>query len=229
MSLERTLLTVLSRLLATLHDDAGRVAVARLVAGDADPLDLTEEELRAEVAAHDTLELIGHGSLTSRLWQQPALSVLAIDAPRVAEAVNALVPVARAKISLRLAPGQDPEDAFEALHDHLVSRAPWGAEVGVTRGSVGHPFALEPGGHGYRAFREGFRHAWNREPVEVGVGGSIPFVAALAGAYPEAEMVLMGVGDHRSRPHGPDESLDLSELRRGALAEAIALAELGNA
>lgn len=220
-------LTVLSRLLATLHDDSGRVAIARLVAEDADPLDLTEEQLRSEVEAHHTLELIGDGSLTSRLWRQPALSVLAIDAPRVAEAVNALVPIARAKISLRLAPGQDPEHAYEALHDHLVSRAPWGAQVTVSKGSVGHPFVLETGGPGYQAYREGFRQAWNREPVEVGVGGSIPFVAALAGAYPDTEIVLMGVGDHRSRAHGPDESLDLSELQRGTLAEAIALAELG--
>ena len=130
-------LTALARLLATLHDEAGRVAIARLVAEDADPLDLTEDELRTQVDAHDTLELIGTGTLTSRLWRQPALSVLAIDAPRVSEAVNALVPVATAKVSLRLAPGQHPEDAMTALTDHLVSRAPWGAQVTVTPGASG--------------------------------------------------------------------------------------------
>lgn len=221
-------LTALARLLATLHDESGRVAIARLVAEDADPLDLTEEELRLQVEAHDSLELIGTGTLTSRLWRQPALSVLAIDAPRVSEAVNALVPVATAKVSLRLAPGQDPEHAMTALSDHMTSRAPWGAQVTVTPGSSGHAFSLETGGPGYSAFASGFRHAWDTEPVEVGQGGSIPFVAAFSTAFPEAEILLTGVGDERSRAHGPDESLDLEELRRGCLAEAIALMQLGN-
>lgn len=221
-------LTALARLLATLHDESGRVAIARLVAEDADPLDLTEEELRLQVEAHDSLELIGSGTLTSRLWRQPALSVLAIDAPRVSEAVNALVPVATAKVSLRLAPGQDPEHAMAALSDHLTSRAPWGAQVTVTPGASGHAFSLETGGPGYSAFAAGFRAAWDTEPVEVGQGGSIPFVAAFSTAFPEAEILLTGVGDERSRAHGPDESLDLEELRRGCLAEAIALMHLGN-
>lgn len=221
-------LTALARLLATLHDEEGRVAIARLVAEDADPLDLTEDELRTQMETHDTLELIGSGTLTSRLWRQPALSVLAIDAPRISEAVNALVPAATAKISLRLAPGQDPAQAMEALADHLMTRAPWGARVTVTPGSSGHAFSLETGGPGYSAFAIGFRYAWDREPVEVGQGGSIPFVAAFSAAFPRAEILLTGVGDQLSRAHGPDESLDLDELRRGCLAEAIALMHLRN-
>jgi acetylornithine deacetylase/succinyl-diaminopimelate desuccinylase-like protein len=162
------------------------------------------------------------------LWRQPALSVLAIDAPRVSEAVNALVPVATAKVSLRLPPGQDPDHAMNALSDHLTSRAPWGAQVTVTPGSSGHAFALETGGPGHTAFAAGFQQAWDTEPVEVGQGGSIPFVAAFSNAFPEAEILLTGVGDEQSRAHGPDESLDLEELRRGCLAEAIALVQLGN-
>lgn len=221
-------LTAMARLLATLHDERGRVALARLVAEEADPLDLTEEELRSQVAAHHTLETIGDGSLTSRLWRRPALSVLAIDAPRINEAVNALVPVARAKVSLRLAPGQDPDEAMAELTRHLEHEAPWGAEVTVTPGSAGRAFSLDAGGPGYAAFTEGFREAWGVEPVEVGQGGSIPFVAAFSAAYPEAEILLTGVGDEVSRAHGPDESLDLEELRRGCIAQAVALVRLGN-
>ena len=220
-------LTALARLLATLHDEQGRVAIARLVAEDADPLDLTEEELRSQVAVHHTLETIGDGTLTSRLWRQPSVSVLAVDAPRISEAVNALVPVARAKVSLRLAPGQDPTEAMGELRSHLEGAAPWGAEVTVTPGSVGHAFALDTGGPGYAAFTQGFRHAWGVEPVEVGQGGSIPFVAAFSTAFPNAEILLTGVGDEKSRAHGPDESLDLEEFRRGCLAQAVALVQLG--
>ena len=157
------------------------------------------------------------------------VSVLAIDAPRISEAVNALVPVARAKVSMRLAPGQDPDEAFQALRDHLISRAPWGAQVTVTDGSQGDAYQLDADGAGHQAFAAGFRQAWGKEPLETGIGGSIPFVAGYSALFPEAEILLTGVADHNSRAHGPEESLDLEELRRGCLAEAVALAELGTA
>jgi acetylornithine deacetylase/succinyl-diaminopimelate desuccinylase-like protein len=154
---------------------------------------------------------------------QPAISVLALDAPPVAEAINQLVPVARAKVSMRLAPGQDPAAAMDALVGHLESNAPWGAQVTVTRGAAGNAYELNTEGPAYEAFRAAFSAAWNAATTEIGVGGSIPFVSAFADRYPDAAILLTGVADHRSGAHAPDESLDLEELRKGALAEAIAL------
>ena len=219
-------LTALTRICATLHDENGEVAISGLVAGDADPLDLTEAELREEAGALDGVRLIGSGSLTGRRWRKPAISVLAIDAPPVAEAINQLVPIARAKVSLRLAPGDDPDRAMDALVGHLEAAAPWGARVTVTPGGKGVPFELETTGAAYDAFRAGMTQAWGVAPVDIGVGGSIPMVGALSEAYPDAAILLTGVADRLSRPHGPNESVDLGELRRAALAEAIALREL---
>lgn len=217
-------LTVLSRTLATLHDEDGRVAIQGLVSSDtADPLDLTEAEFRVQAGAVDGLELIGEGSITSRLWTMPSISVLAVDAPPVSEAINALVPVARAKVSMRLAPGQEPAYAMGALVRHLESHVPWGAEVTVTPGASGEAFALATDGPNFEKFRSAMREAWNTEPVNMGVGGSIPFVAAFSETYPEATIVLTGVQEPESRIHAPDESLDLDELRRAVLAEAIVL------
>ena len=216
-------LTALSRLLATLHDDGGRPAVPGLVTGDADPLDLTEDELRSQAGAVEGVQLIGSGSLTSRMWTRPAISVLALEAPAIDEAINQLVPVARAKISVRLAPGDDPQRALAALTAHLEGNVPWGARLRVTGRSEAQPFALDSSGPAYDAFHAAFAEAWGRPAVEIGMGGSIPFVAAFAEAYPQASILLTGVGDPESRPHGPNESLDLEELRRGCLAEAIAL------
>src|SRR5690606_30899669 len=122
-------LSALCRLLATLHDENGEVAVAGLVGAEADPLDLTEEQVREESGAVDGVQLVGTGNLTSRMWTKPAVSVLAIDAPRIADAVNVLVPVARAKVSLRVAPGDDAKRAQDALCRHLREHAPWGVEV----------------------------------------------------------------------------------------------------
>jgi cysteinylglycine-S-conjugate dipeptidase len=219
-------LTVLSRLLATLHDEDGRVAIPGLVEDEADPLDLTDGELREMVGAVPGLQALGEGSLTSRMWTRPAVSVLAIDAPAVAEASNTLVPVARAKVSLRLAPGQDPQAAEDALVGHLESHVPWGSQVRVERGAAAHPFAVDTSGPAFDAIRQAFQEAWGTPPVDTGQGGTIPFVKEFAEAHPEAAILLIGVGDPDSRAHGVDESVHLGDLERGCLAEALFLRNL---
>ena len=213
----------LSRIVATLHHDDGRPAVDGLLAGEADPLDLTEAELRSQAGAVDGLQLIGSGTLTSRTWAGPAISVLAIDAPPMSEAINQIVPVARAKLSVRIAPGDDPVRAMAAVRKHIESHIPWGARVTLTEGTSAAPFALETSGRGYAAARAAFDEAWGKPPVEIGIGGSIPFVAAFAEAFPAADIMLTAVGDPTSRIHGPDESQDLDDLQKACLAEAITL------
>jgi len=219
-------LTVLCRLLASLHDDAGDLAVEGLGSRPADPLDLTEERLRADAGVSEGVSLIGTGSLTERMWTRPALAVLALDAPRVADASNTLVPSARAKVSLRVAPGDDAEQAYAALERHLLDHAPWGAAVTVTKGDIGQPYAVDAHGPAYDAARDAFAAAWGTPPVDIGVGGSIPFVAEFAAAYPDAAILVTGVEDPDSRAHGANESLHLAEFARVCLAEALLLANL---
>ena len=128
------------------------MAVAGLGRGTADPLDLTEAQFRADAGVLDGVALLGSGSLTSRLWRAPALSVVAIDAPAVDDAGLLLVPSARAKLTLRIAPGDDPAAAREALVAHLHTHAPWGAEVTVTAGQAG---GAVRGGHDGPGLRRG--------------------------------------------------------------------------
>ena len=219
-------LTILTRVLASLHDADGNVAIPGLVAGETDPLDLTEAELRSQAGMLPGVELIGTGSLTSRLWTRPAAAVLAIDAPPVAEAINQLIPRARAKVSVRLAPGDSPQKAMQSLVSYLESRPAWGAQVKVIPYETGEPFRLGGDDPRHEAFRTGFAAAWGRPAVDIGVGGSIPFVAAFSAAFPDAAIVLTGAADPECKAHGPNESIDLDELRRFILAEAIALREL---
>ena len=216
-------LTALVRVLATLHDEHGEVAVPGLVSGDCEPLDLTEDELRRQAEPVPGLELIGSGTLTSRLWRKPAISVLAVDAPPLAEAINQLVPVARAKVSMRIAPGNDPASAMAALAAHLEAAAPWGSQVTVTPGASGEAFDLGTGSATFATFQRALTTAFGVDTVAVGQGGSIPFVAAFEEQYPEAAILLTGVADPTSRFHGPNESLSLDDLRSGILAEVLAL------
>ncbi|KAA3640631.1 MAG: M20/M25/M40 family metallo-hydrolase [Armatimonadetes bacterium] len=220
-------ITALVKTLAKLHSDDGSVAVEGLVSRDADPLDFTIAEANEQMLPVDGLEQIGSGSLTSRTWMQPSISILAVDAVPIAEAINQLVPEASAKVSLRIPPGQDADAALEALTAHLVASAPWGAEVTVSAGSTGNAFELDTSGDAYDAYREGMRVGYGTEPLEVGVGGSIPFVAAFSERYPAASILLVGASDPTSRYHGPNESVELADLQKAIVAQAIALTELG--
>ena len=101
-------LSVLVRALASLHDQDGSVAVPGLVRGQRPLIDADEGEARRDAGVLAGVETIGVGSITERLWAGPALSILSIDAPPVAASINQLVPEARAKVSVRLAPGDDP-------------------------------------------------------------------------------------------------------------------------
>jgi acetylornithine deacetylase/succinyl-diaminopimelate desuccinylase-like protein len=220
-------LTALCRMLATLHDEQGDVAVAGLAHSTADPLDLTEAQLRADAAMLDGVQLIGTGGLTERLWTRPAIAVIGIDAPSVAEASNTLIPVARAKVSMRLAPGEDASRASAALTAHLEAHAPWGVQVTVQQEATATPYAVPAGGPAYEAARWALEEAWGRPAVATGGGGSIPFVTGYAELIPEAEILITGVEDPDTRAHGTNESLDLATFERACLAETLLLHRLG--
>ena len=219
-------LTAMAHLLATLHDKKGDVAIEGIARGKAKKLDLTEEELRAQAGARSGVQLMGKGGLTDRLWMKPSVSVLAIDAPAVHDAINQLVPMSRAKVSMRIPPGQDGKQALAALSLHLRTHAPWGVEVKISHESSGEPFVTQTGGPGYKAMKSALSKAWDHKAVDIGAGGTIPFLHDLAELFPKAEIMVTGVEDPRSGAHGPDESVDLGELERACLAEALFLSRL---
>ncbi|OBK87256.1 dipeptidase [Mycolicibacter heraklionensis] len=220
-------LTVLVRLLASLHDDEGNVAVAGLHEGTAAPVDYPPERVRADTGLLDGVTEIGSGSVPQRMWAKPAITVIGIDTTSIAASSNTLIPRARAKISLRVAPGGDAAAHLDALTAHLEQHAPWGAQVTVTPGDVGQPYAIDATGPVYDAARAAFVQAWGVEPIDMGMGGSIPFIAEFAAAYPQATILVTGVEDPSTQAHSINESLHLGVLERAATAEALLLEKLG--
>ena len=216
-------LMALSRLLASLHDDDGSVAIEGIASEDADPIDLTETEVREWTGARPSLRTIGRGSLTSRMWSRPSLSITGIDAPTVHEASNQLIPEARAKVSLRIPPGTRAADAEAALVRHLERHAPWGTEVEVTRGTTGEPFTGARSGVAYDAMHAALSAAWDTRSIDVGLGGSIPFLADFAEIFPDAALLVTGVEDPASNAHSENESLHLGEFENACVAEALFL------
>ncbi len=219
--------STLVRLLSTLLDDAGNVAVEGLFAGPAADIDYPMDRIRAESGIAEGVELVGHGSAVERLWTRPSISIVGLDATRTAVAGNTLIPSARAKLSLRTAPGDDGKRAMDALRTHIEKHVPWGAQLTFTPGDIGEPIEIDAVGPAYDAARRAFRDAWDgTEPVDMGVGGSIPFIAAFRAAFPDASVLVTGVEDPDTRAHGANEGLHLGEFERVCLAEALLLANL---
>jgi acetylornithine deacetylase/succinyl-diaminopimelate desuccinylase-like protein len=222
-------LMAITRLLASLHDDKGRVAVKGLKSGDADPLDMTEEELRGYVGTRPSVQLIGDGSLTSRMWTKPSISIIGLDATPVKEASNTLWPVASARLSMRVPPGQNAKAAQDALVSHLESYVPWGAELTITRGPTGEAFTGATTGPAYEALKAALGAAWGKEAIDIGQGGSIPFLFDFARTFPGAALLVTGVEDPESNAHSENESLHLAEFENVCVAEATFLGLFGAA
>ncbi len=220
-------LMTLARLIASLHDDEGNVAVAGLHEGPADDVEYPEERLRIESGAIPGITWIGSGPIVERLWTKPALSITGLDAPKVFGASNTLVPAARARISLRIAPGDTTANAVECLRRHLETNIAWGADLGFTVVDTGEATAINADGPAYDVARDAFTQAWDGvPPVDMGVGGSIPFIAEFAKAFPDASVLVTGVEDPDTRAHGANEGLHLAEFERVCLAETLLLANL---
>jgi acetylornithine deacetylase/succinyl-diaminopimelate desuccinylase-like protein len=218
--------TALVRLLASLHDDDGNVAVEGLHEASAADVDFPAERVRRDAGLLDGVREIGSGTVVQRLWAKPAITVIGIDTTPIASASNTLIPRARAKVSMRVAPGGDAAEHLAALTRHLEQHAPWGARVTVTPGDVGQPYAIDATGPVYDAARSAFRQAWGADAIDAGVGGSIPFIAEFAKAYPEAKILVTGVEDPDTQAHSINESLHLGVLERAATAEALLLESL---
>src|SRR6185312_12384147 len=122
------------------------------------------------------------------------------------------IPRARAKVSLRVAPGGDAVAHLDALEAHLKRHVPWGAQVSVDRGDIGQPYNIDASGPVYDAARAAFRQAWGVDPIDMGMGGSIPFIAEFAEAFPQAKILVTGVEDPGTQAHSTNESLDLGVL-----------------
>ena len=216
------------KLLASLHDDRGNVAVKGLKQGTAEELPYSDEQLNTDSGLLPGTQQIGDGSILDRIWTKPALTVIGIDGQSVAMSSNTLLPSVKAKISLRIAPGEQPEQALALLRAHLEANLPFGAQLTYGDSELGKPFAQPEGGWAKELAEQALGAAWGTKSVNIGIGGSIPFIADLTEVFPEAQILVTGVEDPDSRAHSPNESVDLAMLQKAMVAEAIFLVS-GNA
>lgn len=215
-------MTAMVKILASLTTPEGDVAIAGLGSTKCDDLPMSEAEFSGLAGLLEGVKPMGTKSLVQQTWGEPAVTIIGIDAPTVALSSNTAQPSISAKISLRIAPDQDPAQALKLLQQHLVDHAPFGAHVELGAVEKG-PGYLAKEGWGSTLAHEAFSAAWPQESVNIGIGGSIPFISTFAALFPEAEIMVTGVEEPDSRAHSPNESQHLPTLKRAMTAEALLL------
>ena len=214
------------KLLSTLWDDDGAVAVSGLAVRDAATPDYSEETLRDEAGLPEGVRPIGRDTILSRIWNKPSITVTGIDAPSVRNASNTLSPEVTVVLSARIAPGQDAREAYEAIAAHLRAHAPFGAELTFSDVDCGDGFLVDTEGWAVAEARQAMQDGYGVAPLDLGVGGSIPFIADLVREFPAAQILVTGVEDPHARAHSPNESLHLETFRNAVLTEALLLSRL---
>lgn len=215
-----------TRLLATLWDEDGAVAVDGLRSYDSPVPDADESTLKAETAVVG--EFIGRGPLRARTWFQPSITVTGIDAPDLANASNTLIPEVAVRISGRVAPGQPANEYADALQAHLRAHAPYGCELEFSDLDAGEPVLVDVAGDGVERMSTAMTEAWGVAAERTGIGGSIPFIAELVEQFPGAQVLVTGVEDPATMAHSPNESQHLGVLRKAIAAEALFLGKLND-
>lgn len=162
------------------------------------------------------------------LWRQPAITIVATTLPTAAVKKNALRREASAILSIRVAPGQDDDVVKAAIAAELTRDAPGGVLVSVEWG-VGPSGAwlYTPKGEAFAAADRAYVKSWGRPLLQVGVGGSIPFVALFGRRFGDLPLILNGVIDPETTAHGPNESMHLGVFAKAIQANVYLYDELG--
>jgi acetylornithine deacetylase/succinyl-diaminopimelate desuccinylase-like protein len=212
-------------LVSSFYSPSGSVAVEGLLKNETVTPEYEESQMREESGVLESVKLIGDGHVLSRLWSQPSITVTGMDIPDVANASNTLLPSVSARISVRVAPGQSASEAFAAVEAHIRENVPYGAEVSISDVNLGESFSTDTNGWAAKSVSAALQSAWDKKVVEMGVGGSIPFIASFVEAFPNAQVLVTGVEDPDSRAHSPNESLHIQSFERSIVAELLFLDE----
>lgn len=221
-------MTAMIRVLNSLWDETGAPAVAGLLSREASVPEYSEANLREEAGLLPSVSPAGTGDILGRIWNQPSITVIGMDATSSENASNTLPPTMRAVISARVAPGQSAQSAFDALQAHIIANTPFGAEVEISDVDLGEAFLADDAAPATTLARQALTDAYGKPCMDLGIGGSIPFIADFVERYPQAQILVTGVEDPHSRAHSPNESLHLDTFRNATTAEALLLARLNS-
>ncbi len=219
----------LAKILATLHDENGHIAIP----GFYDDVEEWEPEIREQMrglpfdekkflAETGAPSLGGEKGYTilERLWTRPTCEVNGLLSGYTGEGAKTVLPSkAMAKVSCRLVPNQTPAQIEKVMQAHVAKVAPAGVNVDCRHLHGGNPWKAKLNGPIYDAARRALATAFEKEPVIVGEGGSIPVVGHFESIL-GAPVLLVGFGLPGENAHAPDEWMAQENYRIGMRAMA---------
>jgi acetylornithine deacetylase/succinyl-diaminopimelate desuccinylase-like protein len=161
-------------------------------------------------------------------WRLPAVSVIAQEASSIRQVSNQVLPRARAIVSCRIVPDQDPDEVYNQLKTLFTVDPPWGVQVTVKPAGSVKWWMTSPTGPAFEAALASMKEAFNHEPAMIGCGGTIGFVGPLAELFGGAPALLLGIEDPRSNAHAPNESLHEGDWKNLMRSMAILFEQLGS-
>jgi acetylornithine deacetylase/succinyl-diaminopimelate desuccinylase-like protein len=226
----------LARILATMHDADGRVAIDGFyddvqdwgdkARADIRKLPFDEEHFRKEVGAPALGGEKGY-SVLEKLWARPTCEVNGLLSGYTGEGAKTVLPCkAMAKVSCRLVPKQDPAKIEKLMDAHVKKVAPKGVNVEVTHLHGGRPWRNEPSGPFFEAARDALKQTFGRDVVVTGEGGSIPVVGDFERIL-GAPVLLIGFGLPGENAHAPNEWISVENFEKGMEAMAGMWSRLG--
>jgi len=233
--------TALARMLSRLVDDQGRITVPGLL-DDVPPVDAEQrahlaslpfdaDAFRTDAGMLPGAALVGESERSpyERLWHRPCLAATALEGMPLAGAANQLMAEAKARVGVRIAPGQDPERVRSRLVAFLEASPPAGVSIEARPGAAVPGWRTTAEGPAFDAARRALAEGFGRESVTIGCGATIPFVGPFSEVLGGVPALLLGLEDPPCNAHGENESLDLDDFRKAAYASAHLLAELSSA
>ncbi|HAZ08852.1 MAG TPA: dipeptidase [Elusimicrobia bacterium] len=227
----------LAKMIASCTDAKGRMMIPGIYQGVKKPakameaslkvLKLTEKTFRAQSGLFNKTKLLATPKDILRSnWYRPAFSVNAIQASSKKDCANIINDSAWCHLGIRLVPGMDAKKSLEALQKHLKKNAPWGVQVEFSGESASPAWTTDTDAPAFAAARRALEKGYGRASVDIGCGGSIPFVGPFAQALKGAPALMIGVEDPLSNPHSENESLHLGMFKKSISSAVHLYAEI---
>ncbi|MEI6278625.1 MAG: dipeptidase [Verrucomicrobiae bacterium] len=229
--------TVAARLVAGLHDEDGRVAVAGFYDAVQAPLPWEREAAAAsplrdeDIARQAGVERLGGEpgfSAVERIGARPTAEINGIGGGYQGEGSKTVLPAeAFFKVSFRLVRDQSPDEILRLAEDHFARHTPEGVRVTCTRGHGGEAYVCDPNGPDGMAARRALKAVFGKPPALMREGGSIPILTTFREKLGR-DSLLLALASPDCRAHAPDENFPVANFLAGIRLNRVLLAELAN-
>lgn len=227
----------LSKILAKLVDDNGNLDIPELNAmikpltpterAMYKSLGMTQAILRDQATMEPGVEIFGdEDEILERMWRKPSLVINSIESGSRKSAGNVIMDSVWVKLGLRTVPNISRKSAIEHLKKRILELKPWNVSLTFTEEARGDYWMTDSDHPYFEATRIALKKGYDKDPVYVGSGGSIPFAGPFSEALGNVPALLTGIEDPYTNAHSENESLHLGDFKKAIISQIYLFEEL---